>query len=63
MGIYEDDVLQEEDISFEELVLMYIYAEDYEQDMEDDEDFEDEDILSEEEEEDYISLAEYYYSR
>ena len=42
---------------------MYICAEDYEQDMEGDEDFEDEDILSEEEEEDYISLAEYYYSR
>ena len=63
MEKYIDEIMLEDDeISFEKLVLMYILGKDYEENIEEDDDFED-DLLSEEEEEDYFSLAEYYYSR
>lgn len=55
-----DDLIEDDDTSFEELVLQYIFEEDYIQDC-DDEDIED--FFNEDESEDYISLAEYYYSR
>lgn len=55
-----DDLIEDDDVSFEELVLQYIFEENYTQDN-DNEDIED--IFDEEESEDYISLAEYYYSK
>ena len=55
-----DDLIEDDELSFEELVLQYIFEEDCIQDC-DDEDIED--VFDEEESEDYISLAEYYYSR
>lgn len=55
-----DDLIEDDDTSFEELVLQYIFEENYIQDC-DDEDIED--FFNEDESEDYISLAEYYYSR
>ena len=55
-----DDLIEDDDTSFEELVLQYIFEENYTKDC-DNEDIED--FFNEEESEDYISLAEYYYSR
>lgn len=57
---FEDDFLENDEESFEKLVLRYIYKDEI--NTECDIDYDDE-ILSPEEFEDYLTLAEHYYSR
>lgn len=55
-----DDYVEDDDISFAELVLRYIYEDEYISDKQDESNDE---IMDNDEFEDYLSLAEYYYSR
>lgn len=54
-----DDYVEDDALSFEKLVLRYIYEDDYVLD----ESVESDDIMDCQELDDYLSLAEYYYSR